>query len=1153
MTEQIYVGNTPWVAKDEEVHGAYMEINGKTFYKISNVNMMRPFFMSIVSPSDHWLFMSSNGGVTAGRRTPETALFPYETDDKITLNQKNTGGKAILKVRRNGRTTIWEPFSERYNGIYRLERNLYKSMEGSVVIFEEYNLDVELQVRSTWTTSDRFGFVRQIQVLNKGKEQVQIEFVDGIQNILPFGVSSHIQMTRSNLVDAYKKNELDTKTGIGIFSLSSMIVDRAEPSEALRASVVWSAGLETEHILLSSMQLEAFRRGKGLSNEELVRAEKGAYFIHATVDLEPDRSARWYIVADVNRSLADLTELRKVINETENLSALLDEDMEVNRTALRKKLGKADGLQLTNEQLSTGRHMSNVLYNIMRGGTFEDQYRIEKKDLLKYVKSVNKKVYKASKDDLETLGTAFSLQELNAFLSERNDIDLQRICSEFLPLSFSRRHGDPSRPWNHFTINVKDEHGREVKSYEGNWRDIFQNWEALSYSFPGYLQGMINRFLNASTIDGYNPYRITSDGIDWEVSDPNDPWSYIGYWGDHQIVYLLRLLTMFKEFAPGKLEEMLNKPAFVYANVPYKIRGYDAILMNPRETIDYDNSLAKKIQERVEDLGEDGKMSWDAEGNLVRANMCEKLLVTSLTKLYNFIPEAGIWLNTQRPEWNDANNALVGNGVSVITLCYLRKFLIFFSDLLDSSGLDELELNKPVSDLMDALSRGFSTREDLLSQGFNDEERRTLMDRFGIAGEHYRTSAYSGFLGNKQRVKIQDIKAFMHLALRFVDQSIGVNEREDGLFHSYNLLHLSPDKASISHLYEMLEGQVAILSSGYLNAAESKRVLDALRSSAMFRDDQYSYLLYPDRKLSSFLEKNKIVQQRLDDSALVRRLVDDGNKDLIRQGIDGAYHFNGDFHNANDVVRALNRLAASGYAEEVQAERSHILALFEELFNHEAFTGRSGTFYGYEGLGCIYWHMVSKLLVSIQEVIWSMDEDASEAVFGQLAEHYFEVRAGIGINKNPKVYGAFPTDPYSHTPKNKGAQQPGMTGQVKEDVLNRWAELGVRVENGRLSFKPRFLRVTEFLPEPKTFEYYGLDHEWKTIAVDAGAMAFTYCQVPVVYHKAETDAITLYMKNGEQRKIEGNALSVEESKHVFHRDKEIVRIDVKLAQRRILD
>ena len=78
-------------------------------------------------------------------------------------------------------------------------------------------------------------------------------------------------------------------------------------------------------------------------------------------------------------------------------------------------------------------------------------------------------------------------------------------------------------------------------------------------------------------------------------------------------------------------------------------------------------------------------------------------------------------------------------------------------------------------------------------------------------------------------------------------------------------------------------------------------------------------------------------------------------------------------------------------------------------------------------------------------------------------EHYYEVNAGIGVHKSPELYGAFPTDAYSHTPGGKGAQQPGMTGQVKEDILSRFGELGVSVSNGAVQFNPEILRTDEFL------------------------------------------------------------------------------------------
>ena len=123
------------------------------------------------------------------------------------------------------------------------------------------------------------------------------------------------------------------------------------------------------------------------------------------------------------------------------------------------------------------------------------------------------------------------MQICKALSGSHGDAQLLRLCSEYLPIRFGRRHGDPSRPWNDFSIDLRDRSGDPLLSYEGNWRDIFQNWEALAFSYPEFVENIIAKFVNASTIDGYNPYRITKEGIDWEVEEPDDPWSYIGYWG----------------------------------------------------------------------------------------------------------------------------------------------------------------------------------------------------------------------------------------------------------------------------------------------------------------------------------------------------------------------------------------------------------------------------------------------------------------------------------------------------------------------------------------------------------------------------------------------------------------------------------------------
>ena len=132
---------------------------------------------------------------------------------------------------------------------------------------------------------------------------------------------------------------------------------------------------------------------------------------------------------------------------------------------------------------------------------------------------------------LRQLEDRFGLATLIELAAADIDADFSRLCFEYLPLKFSRRHGDPSRPWNKFSINTKNEvDGSKVLDYQGNWRDIFQNWEALAHSYPQFIEGMIHKFLNATTFEGYNPYRVTKGGFDWETIEPDNPWAYIGYW-----------------------------------------------------------------------------------------------------------------------------------------------------------------------------------------------------------------------------------------------------------------------------------------------------------------------------------------------------------------------------------------------------------------------------------------------------------------------------------------------------------------------------------------------------------------------------------------------------------------------------------------------
>ncbi len=1144
MDSNFYVGHSPIKVSPKTVQGGFIEIKGETFYKIENFDRMRPFFMTIVSSTNHWMFIASNGGLTAGRKNSDSALFPYYTDDKIIDGAETTGSKTVLHVLLNAKRYIWEPFSARQAGAYKRIRNIYKNKIGNKLIFEEINEDLGLKFSYQWSFSDQYGFVKEACIENITESDIAVEVLDGVQNLLPYGVQNDLQTGRSTLADAYKKAELDHDSGIGVFSLSAMIVDKAEPSEALKATTVWSVGIPVKNHLLSSVQLDGYRKGSPIHNESDVRAERGAYFINSELTIQAGRNQSWMIIADVNQDVTSIVRLKKKLQTTDKLISQIDEELLINTSNLAKKVALADGIQLTNDPLSTGRHFSNVLFNIMRGGIFEDQYDVDVADLKSYVFTINKLVAEKNNNFLASLPLTLNYVEAINLVQEQNDLDLERIFYEYLPLSFSRRHGDPSRPWNRFTIETHDDEGRKLKYYEGNWRDIFQNWEALAMSYPKFLEGMVSKFVNASTIDGYNPYRITRNGIDWEVIEPDDPWSFIGYWGDHQVIYLLKLLELSNKYNPGKLEELYFKPLSVYANVPYRIKAYDKLVANPSDTIDFDQKIEAEVHEREAQLGADGKLVFRNSDDFVRANLTEKLLVMLLTKLYNFVPGAGIWLNTQRPEWNDANNALVGNGASMVTLFYLRRFFLFYQGQLKSLGSRDVELNQPVADLLVSIIAIFRKNLALLEDGINENNRKEILDELGMAGERYRDIAYQGFDGTKAKIELDQILELCELGLEFIDQTIRDNQREDGLFHAYNLISFSSKEVYVEHLYEMLEGQVAALTSGYLNAEQSLALLNNLKQSDLFRADQYSYLLYPDRQLPVFMERNNIPDGFIKKSKLAQALLKVENGSLFSQDINFNYHFNSSFHNNLDLIKVLDNLKKDKeLAVLVDAEYNDYLNAFEAVFNHKAFTGRSGTFYGYEGLGSIYWHMVSKLLLATQETIVSaMASGVSEGITGQLVEHYYEIRAGIGINKSPELYGAFPTDAYSHTPGNAGVQQPGMTGQVKEDIISRWAELGVLIADGCISFNPGFLDRKEFLDEGVSFEYFDIHLENKKLVLPKDSLAFTFCQVPVIYVKSNDSRLLVAYEDNSVEEIHDKTLPYSISQELFNRTGKIVSI-----------
>ena len=165
------------------------------------------------------------------------------------------------------------------------------------------------------------------------------------------------------------------------------------------------------------------------------------------------------------------------------------------------------------------------------------------------------------------------------------------------------------------------------------------------------------------------------------------------------------------------------------------------------------------------------------------------------------------------------------------------------------------------------------------------------------------------------------------------------------------------------------------------------------------------------------------------------------------------------------------------------------------------------------------------------------------SVTDRLLAGYEQIRRGLGFTTTAAEFGAIPTDPYSHTPAGGGARQPGMTGAVKEEILARWAELGVRVDAGEIVFDRRFLRSDEQLPAPATWSVIDVAGRERRLPLPAGAVGSTLCQVPIAVGPAEgAPHVEVELADGETVAVSGTRLPRSLSSEIFDRSGRVVSV-----------
>jgi len=175
---------------------------------------MPPFLVSLVSDSDLWLFIASNGALSPDAVAPTTRSSLYDRRPPLRqLRDNRAEDRAARPPRRHG--VLVGAFLPALRGpLQDLAKPLQKRLRQQDPLRRKSIRTSLFRSPTPGLLSDRFGFVRKATLASLSEEPLSIEILDGLQNLMPHGIVQRFQMEFSTLGDAYKLAELEPETGL---------------------------------------------------------------------------------------------------------------------------------------------------------------------------------------------------------------------------------------------------------------------------------------------------------------------------------------------------------------------------------------------------------------------------------------------------------------------------------------------------------------------------------------------------------------------------------------------------------------------------------------------------------------------------------------------------------------------------------------------------------------------------------------------------------------------------------------------------------------------------------------------------------------------------------------------------------------------------
>ena len=855
---------------------------------LTNFNSARPFSSFLPGIAGQygkplWVFYTNRGQCISsfGVANKNGAMLEFHPANKAYMLTSSLGFRTFLKIRTSTSEILYEPFQS--GAAVGIEQRL--AIRPEEIEIEELNAELGLRIRVMYFTlanEQLPALVRQVSIENFSARAISAQVLDGLPQIVPFGLDESPLKTMSRTMEAFAEiRHVDDQ--LPFYKLKVEPSDRPDVSWinggffafTAQAGKALSVIADPDQVFgfdSSLRQPQAFMHNAQI-DPSLGRRETltGCAFAQISLQLEPGQSSSWDSFFGQTPTWESANDFKaRVLAETGYGVTRRQQNAEI-----IKEIGERFALHAGPEQLDPYSRQS-FLDNTLRGG-------------------------------------------------QPVVIDGPRGPRIFH--AFTRKHGDMERDYNFFEV---------APTYwsqgNGNFRDVNQNRRSENFVFPNVDASNIETFFNLIQLDGNNPLVIQSEKFSvspeqmtalllvWKVDDAEkwkiflaqafgpgallaalierygtaqkaQPWFETilgfadkvqdavhgeGYWVDHWI-YNLDLLESYVALYPDRLKNLLfERHDFTYFDSDHIVQPRDKkYVLRDDGTIRQlhavvkDADKAKLIGKRTEQAH--AMRSGQGYGEIYRTTLIAKIINLLAVKISLLDPFGiGLEMEAEKPGWCDALNGLPGLiGSSTHEAFALQRWITFTKTALEEHLPEPSALSLPVevADLLRTITR-------ILGEADHDNFFPTWQE-LASCREAYRSDIRLGIRGDSAVVTSAELIQFLNKAAAALTRGLVQAQDAAGLPVSYyyhevaehDVLPAPPAASSAKEAHVLrfvkvrrflqkpvsafLEGAVHALRSTS-DAAKSSALYHAVRESALYDNKLCMYRVNVSLEKESF-------------------------------------------------------------------------------------------------------------------------------------------------------------------------------------------------------------------------------------------------------------------------------------------------------------